>query len=144
MKKHQGFTLIEVILVIALFAMIGLLAAPVLSKFLTQTYLQSKTQEVESALRTAQINSVSGKANSKWGVNISNSSIKIYKGNSFATRDASADITYDIPGSVTITSTDVNFDKLTGKPNSAATIVISSSVGTKTVTLNAAGTVDSN
>jgi prepilin-type N-terminal cleavage/methylation domain-containing protein len=145
--KHikNGFTIIELLVVIAILLILGGLSSPFYSNFLVSNYLETKTNEVITALRTAQINAVSGKGGTRWGVNISASAITVYKGNSYATRAAAFDQIYTIPATITITNVDVAFTMTTGNPTNTPTITISNNVGkSHTVTVNSVGTVDVN
>lgn len=139
---EKGFSLIEMLLVISITAIIGATTIPVASNFLARNHLKNKTNEVISSLRTAQINALSGKEDSQWGVNISTTQITLYKGSSYAGRDSAFDQSFNIPSIISITQAEVVFDKLTGNPDTTATITISSDIGSNTVTVNEVGTVD--
>lgn len=142
---HSGFTLIELLLVISIIAIVGATTIPAGSAFLVRNNLKNKTNEVVSSLRIAQLNAISGKEDSQWGVNISSSQITLFKGSTYTIRDSSFDQSYSIPGSISITQVERVFDKLTGNPNSTVTITVSSNAGdSNTVTLNEVGTVDIN
>lgn len=139
----SGVSLIELLLVIAIIAVLGATTIPAGSSFLVRNHLRNKTNEVVSSLRTAQINSLSGKENSQWGVHISASQIIMFKGSSYSAPGTSFDQKYNIPTSISITQTEIVFDKLTGNPDTTATITVSSNAGqSNTVTVNEVGAVD--
>lgn len=141
-QQSQGFSLIELLLVITIIALLGTAILPVGSSFLIRNHLKNKTNEVVSSLRLAQINTLAGKENSQWGLYISANKIIMFKGSSYAVPGTSFDQSYDIPASITITQTEIVFDKLTGNPNTTANIAISSNLDSHTVSVNEVGVVD--
>lgn len=145
MSDQRGVSLIEIILVIAIIALIGATTIPAGSAFLIRNHLRNKANELATSLRIAQINTLVGKEDSQWGVHISSSQIIMFKGATYSAPGTSFDQDYDIPASISITQTEVVFDKLTGNPNSTATITVSSNAGdSNTVTVNEVGAVNVN
>ena len=141
--NQKGVTFVELLIVIALIAIIGASTTPVLSNFLARNYLRNKTNELVASLRTAQINTIAGKEGSKWGVNTSSSNIIMFKGNSFAARDTNFDQSFSVPATITITTDEIVFDRLTGDPDAVATLTVTSNAGdSNTVTVNEVGTVN--
>jgi len=140
----KGFSLLELIIAIALFLILGSMTAiPFASRFLNSNNLEVKTNEVISALRTAQMGSMSGKEASRWGVHIDATKIIMFKGSLYTPPGTPFDQSYDIPGNITITPIDITFDRLTGNASSAQTITIADSLGKQyVVSINAVGTVD--
>ena len=146
-KKYRStaaFTLIEVLLVIAILSFLALFIAPVMNGFLINTYFHNNVSTVISTLHTAQQNSISGRADGQWGVNISPSAITLYKGANYGSRQQSFDQVTDIPSSINITNTDVVFKKVTGQPPTARTITVSSQTDTKVITIQQTGIIDVN
>lgn len=142
---QKGVTLVEIILVIAIIAVVGATTVPVASGFLVRTYLKDKANEISISLKIAQNNSIAGKGDATWGVKIDPSNITLFSGSSYASRNVGFDQVYRIPQSITITPTEVTFNKLTGNPSSASTIVLTSNAGdTKTIVLNEVGMVEVN
>lgn len=136
--SKKGVTLIELLLVVTITAIIGAATIPVASSFLVRNHLRNKTNELVSSLRTAQINSINGKEDRQWGVDISATEIKMY-----AVGDSSFDQVYSIPSSVTITQDTIIFDKLTGNPDDTLSISVTNNVGdSNTVSVNEVGIVD--
>jgi len=136
--RSRGVTLIELLLVIAIIALLGATTIPVGSGFLIRNNFHNSTNELISSLRIAQINSLSGKENRQWGVEISSSAIKMY-----AVGDTAFDQTYDIPGGVSITTDTIIFDQLTGNSDATANLTVSNSGGdSRSITVNQLGVVN--
>lgn len=142
--KTSGISLVEVIIVVAIVAVIGSSFIGLAINFLSSNNLKNKINEIAASLRTAQSNSMWGKENSQWGVNISVDKITLYKGGSFAQRDTAFDYNFDIPKNVAITQSDIVFTKSTGTTSADVSLTISSQGQTKTINVNKAGTVDVN
>lgn len=144
-KKNDGITMLEILIVITITAIISASAITFSTNFLIVNNFKNKSNEVITLLRTAQINSISGKENSSWGVNISANKITLFKGDSYATRNLAFDTSFDIPQTIAITQKEIVFNKLTGNPNSPKTINIQSDIGdTNVVRINEVGIVDVN
>ena len=146
-NKKDGITMLEVLIVITITAIISASAITFSTNFLTINNFKNKSNELITLLRTAQINSLSGKEDSSWGVKVSVSPNKIilFKGDSYDTRTQAFDTSFDIPQTVTITPSEIVFGKLTGNPNSTVTINIQSSIGdSNVVKVNEIGIVDVN
>ena len=94
---REGFTIIEILIVIAIMAILGAAASPLYSNFLVRTYFRNKTNELVASLRTAQLNTIAGKEGSRWGVHISSSEIIMFKGASYVVPGTAFDYKYSIP-----------------------------------------------
>lgn len=144
-KLSQGITLIEVLLVIAIISLLGVSVASVGRRFLVNNYLENKTNELISFLQTAQINAISGKEGSAWGVNVTANQIILFKGDSYATRDASFDLFTSLPNSVNISNQEIVFNKVNGNPTNNTSYTITNGVGQSNVIgINQLGVIDVN
>lgn len=136
--NSYGVTLIELLVVIAIIALIGAATIPVGSGFLIRNQYYNKVNELVSSLRIAQINSLSGKQDRQWGVEITASAIKMY-----AVGDESFNQTFSIPSSLSITADTIIFDQLTGNPNATANLTVQSNGGdSTTINVNQLGIVN--
>ncbi|MEI7719739.1 MAG: prepilin-type N-terminal cleavage/methylation domain-containing protein [bacterium] len=140
----RGFTLIEILIVVAITAVLIKIALPSLDLLTSQTGATDAAVVYAQALRRAEALAVAGRNDSPWGVKIATSSILLFKGATYASRDIVYDDQY-AASIVFIVSgvTEVDFAKFTGLPNTQGTATITDILGTvtKTVTINAKGTV---
>lgn len=100
MRKKQGFTIIETI---ATFAIFFILIAIILTGFFSlkkRLNLSNAGEKVASALRIAVSKAVSSQEASSFGVYFFDSDYTLFKGDSYASRDASYDIDYILPSKV--------------------------------------------
>lgn len=139
----QGVTLIELLLVVAITLVVGVAVVPLGAGFLVRNQLENKTNEIVSSLRTAQLNSISGKEQSSWGATITSNKIIMFRGSTYSSPGTVFDQSFDVPQSISITAVEIVFDRLTGNPNAPATITLTSNTGdNSTVVVNEVGTVD--
>jgi len=145
LRLFRGVTFIELILVVAMLLIMVTAYGAVGSNFLARNRFQNSTNEVLSFIRTAQINAMSGKSDSRWGVKVTANQIVLFKGDSYSARDTVFDEAFAIPPGVTVTSSEVVFDKLTGNPSSTLSIVVTAASGeAATVSINEIGIANVN
>jgi len=143
---HQrGFTLIEVLLSVAIIGILVGLSLPLYRSFQTRSDLDVVTQGFADALYRAQSYARSGRQDSAWSIHIppNYGSFYLYKGSSFAGREAQYDETFSYVGSTSSsTLSDITFSKFTGEPTATGSVTITSPNNeTRTVTINAKGLV---
>lgn len=144
-KYLGGFTIVELLLVVLLFAIIAATAIPIGTSSIGRNDFTNKVDEITSLIKTAQLNTMVGKEDSKWGVAVTASEVVLFKGETFATRDSAFDENFSIPGTVAITPRELVFSKLTGNPSEATTIVVTANNGeSKTLSINEVGSIDFN
>lgn len=156
MKNEKGLTILELILVIGIFAVIAGVASVQLANFQRGTVLESTSKDVVSALRLAHDKAMLGEdGNSNgqgdpWGIRFANSTSDSYATFFGATYDInnvketaylSPPLAFTAPTEGT--NTDVIFTKLSGT-TTAATITIGDNGQTKTITVDASGRIYSN
>lgn len=143
---QKGFTLIELILVIAIISILMALSASIGSSFLVRNYTQNTVNDLISKLRIAQLNSLLAKKDKEWGVRIQGNQIILFAGTSYTTRDVSVDEVTPYPNTISISpnNSEYVFTKLTGNSN-VATITISNNIGeSEVININQEGIVDVN
>lgn len=136
----KAFTLPEVLLSIALMAMIAGFSIPFLLKFQYSNELDAAVINTVRATRTAQIYAQSAQNDDEWGVRIASPTITIFKGNDFNTRDTSFDIEFVIPSRSVVTgTTEYVFTKQEGKATSSGSTTISVSNKSVVIKVNSQG-----
>ncbi|HSW96878.1 MAG TPA: DUF2341 domain-containing protein [Candidatus Saccharimonadales bacterium] len=147
MKKEinfqTGFTFVELIIVIAITLLIGITAVPFYSRFFNQTAVANTTTQLIAELRKAQTYSMTGKRGGQWGVTYTNSSIILFQGSTYASRNAAFDETFSIDPNVSITGfTELAFNRMTGTPSASQSITISGIGGnSQTVAVSTQGVI---
>ena len=89
MKK--GFTLVELILVIAIIALVSAFTLPLFTSIQEKSSTIVARQHVVSTLRLAKVYAHTMKYDTDWGVHMADTNMTLFRGNDYALRDASYD-----------------------------------------------------
>ena len=138
----RGATLIEVLLSVALIAALALISAPLYQPLQTRNDLEIAVTTVGQTLRRAQILSEAVDDDISWGVKIQSPGLTLFKGVSFALRDANFDEIFEFSSAVTASGIDeVVFSKFSGLPQAVGTITLSTATESRILDINEKGTV---
>lgn len=143
----RGFSLVEMLLTIAIMAIIAGLTAPVYFSYTTNNEFGLATDTGVRSLRRAQFLAQNMERDSNWGAYFATSSITVYSGGSYITRNSGYDEVYDFPTTVTSTIVDINFTKFYGEAIAASTTLRSDVIRNNqgdaiTISVNSKGMVD--
>ena len=144
MKKNIfGFTLVEIMVVVAFMGIIASLTIPYMTSFYSRQQLNTLMDEVNGNLRRAQNNAIINKDNVSWGITWHSTDYTIVKDPGGA--DEAVAETFEIPNNYTITGSDIIFEKLTGQTSTDTTITISAASidEQKQININQQGAVQS-
>lgn len=152
---RQGFTLVELLVVVAVLLLIAGAAIPIYGNLQVSSQLQESSAQLIATLRTAHVQSVARLNNANHGVyfeiNPGADHYILYQGTSYAARDASYDRTTTLDEGITLaasltgSSTDVNFSLGIGTPSATGTLTLTHAVsGIKTIVINSFSMVDGN
>ena len=142
--NQAGFTLLEVLLSVAIIALLTGMSLPVYESFARKNDLDITAQQLASTLRRAQTYARSGHRDSVWSVEVQSAAVTLFQGTSFASRNQAYDEKFTIPSSITTAGLgEVQFAKLNATPNTTGSITLTSSTNsTRTLTINAKGMVE--
>ena len=117
-------------------------SSSVYSSFKTHENLEISSTSVIEAIRHAQANAESGRDDSAWGVKLQPTSVTVFKGSSYATRDTSRDQALDLSGGVALSGlSEIVFSKIIGSTSNTGTVTIVNSYGTRNISINEKGTL---
>lgn len=138
-----GFTIVELLLVVAIFFVVAGFAPVLYNRFFLQDAVAEAADRVAGSLRNAQGFSLAGKGSLPWGVALNGNSIILFQGNSFATRNTALDRRIAIPSAVSISGlTETVFARVSGVPTTPLTISLTAPGGiSRSVTMNSLGVV---
>ena len=138
-----GFTLVELIIVISIFAVCSAVTLPFLARFQQSQNLDTLRQGIASTMRRAQQRAVAGERDSAWGVHVGTGTYILYSGSSYAARTTALDEQHSVATVFTFSGlSDVLFRKVWGSAMTGGTLTIGQgSAGTKTIQVTTAGAI---
>ena len=122
----RGFSLIELILVLALFTTISVFMFPMSVSLYNKQILTQTQGSLLSSLRSAYHQSITQKNNVPHGVKLLESQYVLFERQTYATREVASDIVVDFIGNTTFTGIgEIVFTEYTGVPSATGTISLS-------------------
>lgn len=142
-KKKKGFSLIEMLLSVALVTILFSIAVPPYLSFYKKNDLDISQGTIGQTLRRAQLLSQAVDGDTTWGVRVESGNIVLFKGVSYAARDTAYDEAFDLVPTITPSGIqEVVFSKFSGEPQQTGTITLTLDSGeVRNITINEKGTV---
>jgi len=142
-RTPRGFTLLEVLLSIAMITALAGVSLPLYQSFQVRNDLHVAATTVAQSFRRAQVLSQASDADTTWGVKVQSGSTVVFQGASYAARDTTEDEIFDVPTTIVPTGlNEVVFAKFTGDPSTTGTVTLTSSTSeVASITINSRGTV---
>lgn len=142
-KKHSGFTLIEVLLSLAVITVITGIMVPVFGYFLGRNNLDTAVSQIVGDWRRAQALSRGAEQDSNWGVYVSSTTITTFMGNSYISRNSVYDEVENLNSIASVSGlSEVVFLKATGTPMTNGTLIITSNNNeSRNISINSQGTI---
>lgn len=149
-RKANGFTLLEVLIVIGILAVLTSISAPIYRNFVKTSELGVTAKIMTSFLREARSKSMTGNLNLKWGIHFVNSGTDYYE--SFSTPTdysdslksviATTSLPFGVNFTAPVSTSDVIFGKIVGTTTATTTVTFTSTDGeSKTVTVTPIGNI---
>ena len=117
-KEKQGFTLVEVLVVVALITLFLFMTVPFTMDFYRDQVLEGQTSSLANNLKVAQSHARSGKNDSSWGIKFFEDNYILFMGDSYDEegRDDTYDKTFKITSGIEVEGvSEIVFEKDTGK-----------------------------
>lgn len=140
---QQGFTLVELLLVVALMLIMSVFMFPLGFSFYQSQMLDETQSGIVSALRRAQMFSVSGKHDSAFGVRFIEQAYVIFEGQSYQTRTSSQDEVFVISSMMHIAGLqEVVFTPISGEPDIVGDITVGTGSQVRTIEIYGSGLIE--
>lgn len=155
MRKNfkSGISLVEIIIVFAVLAVILAVVIPRFGVMRERQVLKSAVSDILSILNKAQGQSIASVDSSTYGVHFEADKVVIFKGTSYVDGNGGneeinlttpAEISNVTLAGVSATSGSMYFNRISGSPNKAGTITVSTPSFNKIITISATGGVSAN
>jgi len=149
MQAHRGFSLLEVLLVIALTAAMAALSAPFLASSFSKNELAAASDQVVDALAEARSAAMHGRSGGKYGVHFETDRFVYFEGETYSAIDPD-NTEHLLSGLVSVTDisisgggSDIHFRSASGSSVETGSVQLTDSAGlTRTVSVNEAGLID--
>ncbi|TSC92428.1 MAG: hypothetical protein CEN89_710 [Candidatus Berkelbacteria bacterium Licking1014_7] len=146
MNNNRGFSLVEILLSVALLLAVVGLGIYANNKMLSEVELEAAANMVKQALQSAQISSQSLREDSVWGMEIGQGvdtgKVYVFKGDNFSARDTSKDeIMYFSNLIIPSGDAEVIFNKLSGTASSAKKIILQKGCLYRTIDVSSGGEI---
>lgn len=124
-STRRGFTLAEIVTVVAILSILMSVAIPSFSGFRNSKLLDATSEEILAVISTARGNTLSAKVGSPYGVHFEATKFVLYQG-SYVDPNVN-NVVYMLDNKLELTSiinTNVLFDPLTGKTTQSGSVVV--------------------
>ena len=143
LQAHKGFTLLEVLLSIALIAVLVGMSIPIFQSFQNKNDLDIAATVTVQNLRRAQVLAQAMDGDTSWGTHLQSGSIVLFKGTSWTGRDSNYDEVFEISPSLVLSGlSEIIFGKFSGVPQATGNITLTSvNNDARTITINSKGAI---
>ncbi len=142
MRFSEGFTILEVVLVIGLLAIIFAMGIPITFDFYVNYELGAERDNLISILQQARDLAMSGKGGVAHGVYLDTNGYVIFEGVSYASRSADYDQNFSIAELIQTTGPDeIVFEALSGRTSPSVSFSVTNGKQTFNIDVNAEGRV---
>ena len=148
MTKHQGFTMIELVVVLAIIVLLMAVVVTPFRAFRNSKALDTTSEETLALLSEARGSTLSAKDGYRYGVHFESSQAVLFRGDTYSSGDTTNKaITLDNAlefSSISLAGggSEVVFDRLTGKTTQSGSVVVrikSDTSKTRTITIGGTG-----
>jgi prepilin-type N-terminal cleavage/methylation domain-containing protein len=123
-NKSNAFSLIEILLVVAIFGVVVFASLPLIRGIVYQNDLEAASLIVVSTLRQAENSARNGLNDSVWGVRINYPNMILFQGSDYASRVTSYDLNYTLNSNLTFSGlVEVTYSKMNAIPTTTPSSV---------------------
>lgn len=146
---RNGFTVVEVLIAIAIIGVLSALITPYFNSFLARNELKNESLKIVDMLRRARGQAMSGQEDSLWGVHFETSKYVLFRGGVYNASD-NFNEEINLPVVLTISVIALNgggsdsvFSKIRGETSQFGTTTIQNDIGeSKDIVINSVGNIE--
>lgn len=148
-----GFTLLEIVIVVAVLTIIGAIVAYGFYSFFRTSEMKTAVDVVHAELRDARAKTIAARGDSRYGVHFESDRVTVFAGTVYSVSDPANEIEVLPPGISIVTialnggGADVIFDRLSGNTAQYGSVTLahrSHDIADKIISVSAAGMIDVN
>lgn len=141
----SGFTMVEILVVIALLGILVGLSIPFYQSFQVSSQLDTTAFEIVQTLRLAQAKAITGENDENFGVHFESQKFVLFKGSIYQSADSANEVT-EIPKTLNVFTSfgqNIIFSRIKGETSPGGTVTIRSDINeSKTIQINVKGNID--
>jgi len=142
MQTRNGFTLIEIVVTLAIGLIIFGIGAIISVNFIRNRQIDVVTETLVSYLRAAEQRALASEGNTSHGVSVVNGQITFFRGSSYAARQTAYDTVLPYPTYIVFSGvTETVFAKQTGTPSVTGVMTVTNGVKTQAITIYSTGAI---
>lgn len=140
----KGFTLMELLIVVAIMVILAAVTLPIYNSFFTLAVLDSVKVEIIQNIRLAQTKALAQENDSSFGLYFEATQYTLFQGSSYSARVLSLDRIFAMPANINLSNLlEITFAKKTGLPSVSGSLILTNTANnsTETIVINAAGAI---
>lgn len=142
-SSAKGITLFEVIITIAIFALLIGLSSPFAINLYQEREFDVHFQSIVQSLKRAQLRAMAGERESSFGIYFEPHQYVLFKGDSYAERDTDFDELFELPDDFSISGiSEFVFSRIKGIPSDRGDITLTSGDKSGTININEIGMIN--
>lgn len=139
----RGFTLIELVLSVAVLSIILLISIPLTQRYVVRNDMEVLSNIIVQDLYRAQNLARAGENNGNWGVYLQSGSATVFQGDSYVSRNQAKDESYSFSPSITITGQqEYIFARFSGRLSVPGSTTLSNNSDTRIITVGSNGVIE--
>lgn len=146
-RMHKGFTMVEIIIVIAILAIIATISVMAFVNMHKASTLRGATSDVYESFTRARELTLASENDTVYGVHLATSSVTRFAGGTYSAGSASNTVftfgsIVSATGTLVMQNANITFERLTGKPSATGTIYVRNGLSTSSVTIYGSGLIE--
>lgn len=141
-SRKKGFTLLEVLLSIAIIGLVAGLSVPIFQQIQTRRTTDVELHQTVLMIRRAQTLARSGYYDDDWGISIIDDTVTLFKGDDYSSRDTDFDEVITFSNAEIDTDVEIFFSQEFGIPNDVFSSVFTTTNDYQlTISMNEQGSI---